>query len=138
MFKFSFIHDRTGLCAHHQALCVGVLLALSLTVSLGGVVTTGDNKILRPVVVLAGPVALEDVLGTVGVTDLGVDRGTGHVRNHGVSTAPWVFGVTEWVVLWSWLWGPDITTVTTEVARLEGVGDILLDDDGTTSGVDEP
>jgi hypothetical protein len=32
---------------------------------------------------------------------------------------------------------PDITTVACEVARLEGLGDVLLDDDGTTSGVDE-
>jgi len=110
----------------------------TLTVCLGGVVTADNDEILWAVVVLAREVRLEDSLGTVGVSLLGVEGGTGHVRNHGVSTTEWVGGVTEWVVLWSWLWEPDITTVTTEVTRLEGLSDILLDDDGTTGGVDEP
>jgi hypothetical protein len=42
------------------------------------------------------------------------------------------------VVLGGGLREPDITTVSAEVAGLEGGGDILLDDDGTTGGVDEP
>jgi hypothetical protein len=33
-------------------------------------------------VLTAGEVALEDVLGTVGVADLSIDGGTGHVGNH--------------------------------------------------------
>lgn len=116
-------------------------LALSpkpLTIGLGGIVTVVDNQVLRLVVVLAGKVAGKNSLGTGGVTGLSIDRGTGHVRNHGVSTSPWVLGVTERVVLGSGLREPDITTVTTEVTRLESIGNILLDDNGTTSGVDEP
>jgi hypothetical protein len=32
---------------------------------------------------------------------------------------------------------PDVAAVATEVARLEGFGDIFLDDNGTAGGVDE-
>jgi len=49
-----------------------------------------------------------------------------------------VLGVAERVILGGGLGEPDITTVSTEVARLEGLSDILLDNDGTASGVDEP
>ena len=60
------------------------------------------------------------------------------MRNHGVSTAPGALDVTERVVLGSGLREPDVTTVASQVTRLDGLGDILLDDDGTTSGIDEP
>jgi hypothetical protein len=33
---------------------------------------------------------------------------------------------------------PDVTTITAEVAGLEGFSDVFLDDDGATGGVDEP
>lgn len=112
---------------------------LPLTVGLSGVVTLGDDEVLRPVVVLAGEVGLEDSLGAGGVALLGVDRGTGHVRNHGVSAAPGAVAcVAERVVLRCWLGEPDVTTVAAEVAVLESLGNILLDDDGATGGVDEP
>ena len=58
--------------------------------------------------------------------------------NHGVASTPWVLGIAERVVLGGGLGEPDITTVSTEVTRLECVGDIFLDDDGTAGGVDEP
>lgn len=58
--------------------------------------------------------------------------------NHGVASAPWVLSVSERVVLGRWLREPDITTVATEVAGLERISNILLDDDGATGGVDEP
>lgn len=111
---------------------------LALTVSLGGVVTLVDDQILRAVVLTAREVAVEDSLGTVGVTDLSVNGGTRHVGDHGVTAAPGVLGVAQRVVLGSGLGEPDITTVATEVARLEGLGDILLDDDSTTGSVDQP
>ena len=60
------------------------------------------------------------------------------MRNHGVASTPWVLGVAERVVLGRGLGEPDITTVSTEVTRLESISNILLDDDGATSGVDEP
>lgn len=69
---------------------------------------------------------------------LGVDRSTGHVGNHGVASTPGVLGVAERVVLGRGLREPDITTVSTEVARLESIGNVLLDNNGTTGGVDEP
>lgn len=111
---------------------------LALAVGLGGVVTLVDNQVLRAVVEAAREVAVQDVLGTVGVADLSIDRGTRHVGNHGVTTTPGVLGVAERVVLGSGLGEPDVTTVAAEVARLESLGDVLLDNNGTTGGVDEP
>jgi hypothetical protein len=60
------------------------------------------------------------------------------VRNHGVTAAPWVLGVAERVILGGGLREPDVTTVSTEVAILESLGNILLDDDSTTGGVNQP
>lgn len=111
---------------------------LALAVRLGGVITIVDDKILRAVVVTAGEVAVQDALGAVGVADLSINRGTGHVGHHGIATTPGVLGVAERVVLGSGLGEPDITTVAAEVARLEGLGNVLLDNDSATGGVHEP
>jgi hypothetical protein len=111
---------------------------LALTVSLGGIGTLVDNQVLRAVVLTTGEVALQNVLGTVGVTDLSIDGGTGHVGDHAVAATPGVLGIAERVVLGGGLGEPDITTVSAEVAGLEGLGDILLDNNSTASGVDEP
>lgn len=111
---------------------------LALTVGLGGILTTVDDQVLRAVVKATGEVAVQNVLGTVGVTDLSIDGGTGHVGDHGVAATPGVLGVAERVVLGSGLGEPDITTVSAEVAGLEGLGDILLNNNSTTSGVDQP
>lgn len=96
-----------------------------------------DNQILRAVVVLASEVAGKNSLGTIGVTLLGIERSTRHVRNHGVTATEGVLGSAQDVVARGGLGEPDITTVAGEVTRLEGSGDILLDDDGATGGVDE-
>jgi hypothetical protein len=69
---------------------------------------------------------------------LGIDGGTRHVRNHGVAAAPWVLSVAKRVVPGRWLREPDITTVSTEVAVLERLSNIFLDNDGTTGSVNEP
>ena len=111
---------------------------VALAVGLGNVVTSVHNEVLGAVVVAAREVTLEDGLGAVGVADLGVDRGTGHVRDHGVAAAPGALDSAQRVVGGGGLGEPDITTVSAEVARLDGLGDILLDDNGTASGVDEP
>lgn len=58
--------------------------------------------------------------------------------DHGVAAAEGVLSVSQRVVLGGGLGEPDITAVAAELAGLESVGDILLDDDGTTGGVDEP
>lgn len=85
---------------------------------------------------LAGEVGLEDGLGAGGVSLLSVDRGTRHVRHHGVAAAEGVLGVAQRVVLGRGLGEPHVTSVAAEVAGLEGLGDVFLDDDGTTGGVD--
>lgn len=69
---------------------------------------------------------------------LGIDRGTRHVRDHGIASAPWVLGSSERVLLWRGLREPDVTAVSAEVAGLERISDILLDHDSATGGVDEP
>lgn len=100
-----------------------------------------DDEVLGPVVVAAGEVGVEDGLGAGGVALLGVERGTGHVRDGGVAggAAPvLVGGGAERVVLGSGLGEPDVAAVAAELARGEGLGDVLLDDDGATGGVDEP
>ena len=97
-----------------------------------------DDKVLGPVVLATRPVRVENGLGTGGVALLGVDRGTGHVGDHGVASAPGVLGVAQRVVLGRGLGEPDITTVSAEVTVLEGISNVLLDDDGATGGVDEP
>lgn len=114
-----------------------MLPLLSLAVRLGGVVTTVDDEILGAVVELAGEVAGEDGLGAVSVALLGIERGAGHVGDHGVAAAKGVLGVAEGVVVGRGLGEPDVAAVASEVAGLEGVGDVLLDDDGATGGVDE-
>lgn len=96
------------------------------------------NQISRVVVLTSREVGIQNLLRAGGVALLGVDGGSGHVRGHGVTASPWVLGVTERVVLGCWLREPDITTVTTELAGLDGFSDVFLDDDGTTSGVNEP
>jgi len=96
------------------------------------------NQISRVVVLTSREVGVQNLLGTSSVALLGVDGCSGHVRRHGVTASPWVLGGAERVVLGCWLREPDITTVSAELAGLDGLGDVFLDDNGTTSGVDEP
>lgn len=100
-----------------------------------------NNEVLGPVVLAAAEVGVEDGLGAGGVALLGVERGTRHVRDGGVAcgaTPVLVGGGAQRVVLGGGLGEPDVTAVAAELAGLEGVGNILLDDDGATGGVDEP
>ncbi len=87
---------------------------------------------------LSAQVTLQDALGAIGVSLLRIERGTGHVGHHGVSTAKGVLGVAENVVFGCWLREPDVSAVAAKVAALEGLSNVFLDDDGTTSGVNEP
>lgn len=96
-----------------------------------------DDEVLGLVVLLSGQEAGEDALDTVGVALLGVDRGTRHVRDHGVATAEGVLAGAQRVVTGGGLREPDVTTVAGEVAGLDGLGNVFLDDDGATGGVDE-
>jgi len=100
-----------------------------------------NNKVLRAVVLATGEVGVEDGLSAGGVALLGVERGTRHVRDGGVAGGPapvLVGGSAERVVLGCGLREPDVTAVAAELAGGEGLGDVLLDDDGATGGVDEP
>lgn len=104
----------------------------------GGIVTLVDNEVLGPIIEAAGEVAVQDGLGALGIANLGIDRATGHVRNHSIAAAPWVLSIAERVVLGSGLGEPNVSSVASQVAGLDGLGDILLDNNGTTGSVDEP
>lgn len=118
--------------------CLHTSLLLALAVGLGGVVAAVHNQILRAVVEAAAQVAVQNGLGAVGVALLGIQGSTRHVGDHGVSATKGVLGVAQDVVLGCRLGEPDITTVAAQVAALEGLGDVLLDDNGATGRVDEP
>ena len=75
---------------------------------------------------LSAEVALQDRLGTGGVSLLGIDTRSRHMRDHSVPASEWVLGVAERMVLWCWLREPDVAAVAAEVTGCEGVGDILL------------
>lgn len=114
------------------------LSLVPLAIGLSNVITAVNNEILVSIVMTAREVALENSLGALSVTDLCIDRGTRHVRNHGVATTPRALDVAEWVVLRGGLGIPDITAVASQVARLDSLSNILLDDNGTTGSVNEP
>ena len=114
------------------------LRLLALTVGLGGVITRVDDQILWPVVKAPGVIAVQNRLDTVSVANLGVNRSTGHVRNHSITATPGVLSVAERVVLGCRLREPNVTTIASKVARLESFRNILLDNNGTTGSVDEP
>jgi hypothetical protein len=59
-------------------------------------------------------------------------------RNTERGHTKWVCDIAEWVVLRRWLREPDITSVTAEVARLDCLSNIFLNDDGATRSVDKP
>lgn len=87
-----------------------------LTIRLGGIVTTVDDQILRPIVEAARQIAVENRLDAVGVALLGIERGTRHVGYHGVAAAKGVLGVAQRVVLGRRLGEPDVTAIAAEVA----------------------
>ena len=122
-----------------QAESVDLELCLGpLAVCLCSIVALVHNQILWSVVMASAPVRVEDRLRARRVPLLRVDRSTRHVWHHGIASAPWVLGVAQWMILWCWLWEPDVATVATKVARLECVRDIFLDHDSASCGVDKP
>lgn len=97
-----------------------------------------DNQILGSVVEAAREVGVQDVLDTLGVPLLSIERSARHVRHSGVAAAERALGVAQGVVLGRGLGEPDVTTVAAQVAGADGFSDGILVDNGTTGGVDEP
>lgn len=113
-----------------------LLLSISLAVSFGAVVSVDDDDV-GWLLALSGEESLEDVLDTVGVSDLGVDAvekgkmgckeavpsasptapnspGTRNVRGHGIAALlllALVVHAPPWVVLWRRLGEPDVLLV---------------------------
>ena len=115
-----------------------LFLVIPLSIRLRRVVSLVHNQIFWAVVFPTTEVAFENSLGSGSISLLRIERGTGHVRYHGVSASKRILGVAKRVFLWCWLWEPDITAIAAEMTGFESLGDVFLDDDGATSSVDKP
>lgn len=109
-----------------------------LPVSFGSIVAILDDQILRSVVKLPREVRLQDVLRPFGIPLLRIERGPRHVRHRSVASALGIGCVAERMLLGCWLGVPDVASVASEVARLEGFRHVFLDHNGTAGGVDKP
>ncbi len=87
---------------------------------------------------LLGEVRFQDVLRTICVTLLRINRSTGHVRYHGVSSTEGVLCIAQRVIFGCRLGEPNVPSVTAKVARLERFGNVFLYNNRSTSGIDEP
>ena len=90
--------------------------------------------VLRPAV----EEVLQDLLRSLGIALLSVERGTRVVRYHAVTTTKGVLHGAPWVVFRCGLHVPDVTSVTVDLARLHSRGNGILVGDGATGGVDDP
>ena len=114
------------------------LFVVPLSIRLGRIVSILDYQIFWSVVVATREIRFEDVLCAPRITCLSINRCTRHVRHHCITAIHGVFSIAERMVLGCWLREPDVTSVTTEMARLESFGNVLFDNDGAAGGVDEP
>lgn len=87
---------------------------------------------------LAFQVVVQNDLGTLSVSRLRVQGGTGVMGNHAVSASEGILHRAPDVIARSRLLVPDVSSVTAELAGFECCGNSILVADGTTSGVDEP
>ena len=83
-------------------------------------------------------IVADNLLDTIGVSDLGVEGCPGVVRYHPVTTAQGVLHGPPRVIAGSGLDVPDIPGVSSELAALYGPGDCVSITDRTTSGVHQP
>ncbi len=77
-----------------------------------------DDQIFRSVIVAAGEVAREDILGAICISLLRIQRRTRHMRNHTIATAHDVLCVSQRMLFRCGLWEPDITTIAIQVTAL--------------------
>ena len=108
-----------------------------MAIGLGLVLADANDDVLG-VLSLVGEVVFEDALGTVGVTGLGVEGGSGVVGNHTVSTSEGVLHGAPDVVLGCGLDVPDVTRVSRELTAGQSGGNGVLVANSATGGVDEP
>lgn len=80
-------------------------------------------------------VVVDYLLDTVGISDLGVEGGSGVVRNHSVATTKGVLHGPPGVIAGSRLDIPDISGVSAELTTVHSLGDCVFVADRTTSGV---
>jgi len=83
-------------------------------------------------------VVIDDLLDTIGISDLGVESGSRIVRDHPVTTAQGVLYCSPGVISGSRLDVPDVPGVSVELAALYSRGDCVLVADRATSGVHQP
>ena len=105
--------------------------------STGLILADADDDILG-LLGSTSEVVLQDLLGAVGISGLGIQSRSRVMGNHAVSTTEGVLHRAPWVVLGSGLHIPHITSVAAELSAGKGSSNSVLVADGTTSGVDEP
>ena len=115
-----------------------LLFLVPLSIRLSSIVSVFDNQIFWSIIVSSREIRFKDILRTPCITCLSINRCARHVRNHGIPALHGILGIAKRVVFGCWLWEPDVASVATEVARLESLSNILLDNDGTAGGVDKP
>jgi len=108
-----------------------------LAVSLCRIVTLVTDQILWSIVMPSGEVRFQDTLDARGVSGLCVERCTTHMGNHPVAASKRILCIAKRVVLWRRLREPDVATVAVELARFQSLSDIFLDDNSTTSCIDQ-
>jgi hypothetical protein len=123
---------------HKYLLGLVLLVLFVVTVSLGTIMAVDTDDILRSVFLLARQKDLEDLFVTLGGPALGTNGSAGDTGSHGVSPAVLVSHGSPGVVFGGRLGKPDVSAVCSDLARLEGFGNVLGDADGSSGGVDEP
>jgi hypothetical protein len=94
-----------------------------MTEILGSVVSTLNDNV-RWDLRMAGEEALEDVLDTSSISGLGIEGRAGHVGNHSISSSTDILHIAPSMITGSGLGEPDITSVSTQLTRLEGRSNI--------------
>ena len=115
-----------------------MLLPLPLPISLSSIIPILTNQVLRPIIKSPREIRVENILRTLGISLLRIERCSRHVRHSGVPTALGILCVSEGMVLWGWLGEPYVSAVATQVAGFHCCGDVFFYDDGASGGVYEP
>jgi hypothetical protein len=101
-----------------QLLELMLLMLFVVTVGLGTIMAVDTDDILGSIILLAREKDLEDLLGTLSVSALGINGGSGDVGSHGVSTTVIVSHGSPGVVLGGRLGEPDVSSVSSDFAGL--------------------
>lgn len=104
---------------HQGALLCLLLLHLPLPIRFGRIVSSNNNEILGAIIEASRQIAVDDVLGALCISGLGIDSSSAHVRDHGVSSAERVGGIAKRMILRSRLREPNIYNSISKYLRVD-------------------